>query len=432
MSSLPTLLRRQLEAAVRQARKIAEAGARHALQALAVHEPDPYLHMDEAARTLRRQLQAQAKQLGDGESRLKPGVYEIKHLAEKLAYDQWHRLLFARYLLDNNLLISPEHGVAVSLDDCEELAPSAGCKDAWAVAARFAAKELPEIFRADDPAGAVELAVNDRQPLIALVTGLAVEVFTANDSLGWCYQFWQAEKKAEVNAAGNKIGADELPAVTQLFTEDYMVDFLLDNTLGAWHAGKLLAAKPGLAKTAASEGELREAVALPGCPWAYLRLAQGFVAAGRHGELLARGGRIALGCDAENAGDAVDILRAATLFVGLARDAASDPFSLTAHDALELATIRGAEAINKADIIGSLEPGKQADIVVHSTAGPQFLPRSTDPVLQLIWASDGRSVSEVLIAGRLVVTGGQCRTVELDDLREQARACRDRLLATRV
>lgn len=271
MSSLPTSLRRQLESAVRQARKIAEAGARHALEALAVHEPDPYLHMDGAARTLRRQLQAQAKQLGDGESRHKPGAYEIKHLAEKLAYDQWHRLLFARYLLENNLLISPEHGVAVSLDDCEELAPSVGLKDAWAVAARFAAKELPEIFRADDPAGAVELAVNDRQPLIALVTGLHVEVFTASDSLGWCYQFWQAEKKDEVNAAGNKIGADELPAVTQLFTEDYMVDFLLDNTLGAWHAGKVLAARPELAKTTESEADLREAVALPGCPWTYLR-----------------------------------------------------------------------------------------------------------------------------------------------------------------
>jgi hypothetical protein len=195
-----------------------------------------------------RQLRAQAKQLGDGESRHKPGAYEIKHLAEKLAYDQWHRLLFARYLLENKLLISPEHGVAVSLDDCEELAPSVGLKDAWAVAARFAAKELPEIFRADDPAGAVELAVNDRQPLIALVTGLPVEVFTASDSLGWCYQFWQAEKKDEVNAAGNKIGADELPAVTQLFTEDYMVDFLLDNTLGAWHAGKVLAANPNWPK----------------------------------------------------------------------------------------------------------------------------------------------------------------------------------------
>lgn len=274
MTSLATPLRRQLEQAIQQARSLAEAGARHALEALAVHEPAPYPHMDEAQRGLRRQLRAQARQLGDGDSRIKPGAYEIKHLAEKLAYDQWHRLLFARYLLENDLLISPEHGVAVALEDCEELAPSLGLKDAWAVAARFAAKELPEIFRADDPAGAVELSVNDRQPLMALVTGLSIEVFTVTDSLGWCYQFWQADKKAAVNASGNKIGADELPAVTQLFTEDYMVDFLLDNTLGAWHAGKVLAANSTLADTAQSEEELRNAVALPGCPWKYLRFIQ--------------------------------------------------------------------------------------------------------------------------------------------------------------
>lgn len=271
MSSLPTHLRRQLEGVVKQARNVAESGARHALEALAVHEPDPYRHMDEAQRDLRRKLRAQAKQLGDCESQTKRGAYEIKHLAEKLAYDQWHRLLFARYLLENNLLISPEYEVSVTLNDCEELAPALGLKDAWAVAARFAAKELPEIFRADDPAGAVELSVNDRQPLIGLVTGLPVEVFTASDSLGWCYQFWQAERKDEVNATGNKIGADELPTVTQLFTEDYMVDFLLDNTLGAWHAGRVLAANPKLAENAKSEDELRQAVALPGCPWKYLR-----------------------------------------------------------------------------------------------------------------------------------------------------------------
>jgi N-6 DNA Methylase len=274
MSTLPTNLRRQLENAITQARKIAEGGARKALEALAVHEPDPYRHMDEAQRDLRRKLRAQAKQLADGESQTRRGAYEIKHLVEKLAYDQWHRLLFARFLLENNLLISPEHGVSVSLDDCEELAPSVGLKDAWAVAARFAAKELPEIFRADDPAGAVELPVEDRKPLIHLVTGLPVEVFTASESLGWCYQFWQAERKDEVNAAGNKIGADELPAVTQLFTEDYMVDFLLDNTLGAWHAGKVLAAKSALADAAQSEEELRSAVTLPGVAWKYLRFIQ--------------------------------------------------------------------------------------------------------------------------------------------------------------
>ena len=274
MSTLATPLRRQLESASKQAHRIADAGARHALEALAVHEPDPYRHMSEEQRLLRRKLRAQARQLGDGESRSKLGAYEIKHLAEKLAYDQWHRILFARFLLENDLLISPEHGVSVSMDDCEELASSLGLKDAWAVAARFAAQELPEIFRSDDPAGAVELSINDRKPLIDLVISLPKEVFTATDSLGWCYQFWQAEKKDEVNASGNKIGADELPSVTQLFTEDYMVDFLLDNTLGAWHAGKVLASKPSLAATAKDENELRAAIALPACPWTYLRFVQ--------------------------------------------------------------------------------------------------------------------------------------------------------------
>ena len=275
MSTLPTALRRQLEQTIKQARTVAESGGRKALETLAVHEPDPYRHMGESQRDLRRKLRAQAKQLGDGESHSRRGAYEIKHLVEKLAYDQWHRLLFARFLVENNLLISPGHGVSVTLDDCEELAPSLGLKDTWAVAARFAANELPEIFRDDDPAGAVELAVEDRKPLIQFVTGLPIEVFTASDSLGWCYQFWQAEKKDEVNAAGNKIGADELPAVTQLFTEDYMVDFLLDNTLGAWHAGKVLAGTPKLVENAQDEEELRQAIALPGCPWKYLRFTRG-------------------------------------------------------------------------------------------------------------------------------------------------------------
>jgi len=254
-----------------RARTIADGGARKALEALAVHEPDAYGYMDGGQQDLRRKLRAQAKQLGDKVNQTGGGAYNLGHFVEKLAYDQWHRLLFARFLLENNLLISPQHGVSVTLDDCEELALGLGLRDGWAVAARFAARELPEIFRADDPAGAVELPVEDRNQLIHLVMGLPAEVYTASDSLGWCYQFWQAERKREVNEAGVKIGADELPAVTQLFTEDYMVDFLLDNTLGAWHAGKVLAANPNLAESAECEVELRNAVALPECPWSYLR-----------------------------------------------------------------------------------------------------------------------------------------------------------------
>lgn len=275
MASLPRELRNQLQSAVLKARTVAETGARKALEALAVHEADAYNQLSPEQRQLRRQLRAQARQLGDTEDTQRRGRYTITHLSEKVAYDHWHRFLFARFLAENQLLISPEHGVNVTFADCEELAPALGLPNGWEVAARFAAVMLPEIFRADDPAGRVSFAPEDESALRALVTDLPEAVFTASDSLGWTYQFWQADQKEAVNKSGNKIGADELPSVTQLFTEDYMVDFLLDNTLGAWHAGKVLAANPKLAENAQSEDELRQAVALPGCPWKYLRFIKG-------------------------------------------------------------------------------------------------------------------------------------------------------------
>jgi len=168
------------------------------------------------------------------------------------------------------------------------------------------------------------------------------------------------------------------------------------------------------------EAVLRTGTAVAACPWAYLRLAQGVTGSGRYDELLRRGGRLAVGCDAENAGDAIDALRAASLFVGLVRDRTLDPRSATAVDALELLTIRGAEAVGMADRIGSIEPGKQADLVVHATTGAQWTPRSVDPVLQLVWASDGRSVTDVLVAGRHVVRGGAITTVDVGAAAQEA------------
>ena len=93
---------------------------------------------------------------------------------------------------------------------------------------------LPQVFRPDHPVFDVQFAREYRLKLEGLVEGLPAEVFTATDALGWVYQFWQTKKKDEVNRSEVKIGSDELPAVTQLFTEPYMVQFLLHNSLGAW------------------------------------------------------------------------------------------------------------------------------------------------------------------------------------------------------
>jgi len=157
-------------------------------------------------------------------------------LIAECAYEQWNRLLFARFLAENNLLIHPEYRAPVTLEDCEELAESLGEPDGWSVAGRFAAEILPGIFRLDDPCVQLRLAPEGRLALEAIVSSLPADVFVVDDALGWVYQFWQKEKKDEVNRSERKIGGADLGPVTQLFTENYMVRFLLENSLGAWWA----------------------------------------------------------------------------------------------------------------------------------------------------------------------------------------------------
>jgi hypothetical protein len=128
---------------------------------------------------------------------------------------------------------------------------------------------LPQIFRPDSPVFELILPPEYQHELERLVSGLAPDVFAASDSLGWVYQYWQAKRKDEVNKSGVKIGARELPSQTQLFTEPYMVSFLLDNSLGAWWAARRLSEED--LNNAATEDELRTKASLPGLPLTYLR-----------------------------------------------------------------------------------------------------------------------------------------------------------------
>ena len=173
---------------------------------------------------------------------------------------------------------------------------------------------------------------------------------------------------------------------------------------------------------------LSSRTAIAYCPWAYLRLGQGVTRVGRHADIVERGGRVALGCDASNAGDTADILRAAAVAAGIARDGRIDPERFGAHDAFELATIAGAEAVGMADRIGSIEPGKQADLVVHRASGWGWTPRG-DVGLQLVWGTDGRSVRDVWVAGRQVIATGVSTLVDEGALEQAAAEAQAALLA---
>lgn len=234
---LPRPLRAQLESAVKAARDAAEKGAHAALRQMAVEEARAPDYLTEELKALRRRLRAHGRALGDVKA--KDDAQGLQHLVWEVAYEHWHRMLFARFLAENGLLLW-EPGAAVALDDCEALVQEAdpamnlGAKSKWELAAKLAARMLPQVFKPHSPVFEVAFAPEHQRELERLLAALPAEVFKASDSLGWVYQFWQAKRKDEVNASEVKIGADELPAVTQLFTEPYMVDFLLHNSLGAW------------------------------------------------------------------------------------------------------------------------------------------------------------------------------------------------------
>ena len=275
---LDKALRRTLEATVIKARDIAELAANQAINRLGVGDAKPADYLNDEQRKLRTRLRARGRQLGDIKN--DNGRQATHKLVTEVAYEHWHRMLFARFLEQNNLLMYDEY-TSLSLDECNELAQDADtarddlerrCESGWELAGVLASKMLPQIFRIDSPVFELEFAPEHQRSLEQLVTGLSLETFQAQDSLGWVYQFWQSKRKDEVNKSEVKIGADELSPVTQLFTEPYMVSFLLDNALGAWWAGKRLTESDW--QHASSEQELRNKATIPGVPLEYLRFVQ--------------------------------------------------------------------------------------------------------------------------------------------------------------
>ena len=96
-------LRRELESAVIKGREIAEEAALAALTRLSVQESSPADYLSDTQRALRNRLRAHGRQLGD--IKLPSGEQGINKLVSEVAYEHWHRMLFARFLEQNQLLM---------------------------------------------------------------------------------------------------------------------------------------------------------------------------------------------------------------------------------------------------------------------------------------------------------------------------------------
>ncbi|NJL99826.1 MAG: hypothetical protein HC924_13975 [Synechococcaceae cyanobacterium SM2_3_2] len=163
MTPLHDSLRKLLEKTIIQARDLAETGSLAALERLGVGQADSPGYLSEQERELRVQLRARARQLGDP---LVNRVQGIERLVGQCAYELWHRMLFARFLAENGLLMHPD-GIPVTLEECGELAAEEGIQDAWTLVTQYASRMLPQIFRPEDPVLQVRLATEQGTGAVA-------------------------------------------------------------------------------------------------------------------------------------------------------------------------------------------------------------------------------------------------------------------------
>ncbi len=137
-------------------------------------------------------------------------------------------------------------------------------------------------------------------------------------------------------------------------------------------------------------------------PTAAVKSGFGMTLEGLLPEMLEAGVTAGIGTDAGNNSNLIETNRAMYLIAVLYKDARRSSTAITAETALELATIRGAQALGLGGEIGSIEPGKKADLTLYDTRRAEWA-TLFNPVNSLVYNADGRSVHTVIVDGRVVV-----------------------------
>ncbi len=138
-------------------------------------------------------------------------------------------------------------------------------------------------------------------------------------------------------------------------------------------------------------------------------------------DLLGAGVPVGLSVDTTALTGNADMFAIMKVTQGVSNALAGDEFAVTARRTLGLATLDGARSLGLAAVTGSLTPGKRADLIVVSPAGPN-LGVLTDPVQLLVTAAQPQNVDTVLVDGRIVKRGGALTTLDMARISHDAQA----------
>jgi cytosine/adenosine deaminase-related metal-dependent hydrolase len=151
-------------------------------------------------------------------------------------------------------------------------------------------------------------------------------------------------------------------------------------------------------------------------PSSNLKLASG---GARVSEMLRRGVNVTLGTDGGPSNNDYDLIREMKVAALLQPLLTGDPEAIRAEQVLEMATINGARALMIDHLVGSIEVGKRADLVVVDFHKPHLKPLN-NPVSHLVYSAMGSDVKHVIIDGRLVVFNRQILTFDEEEVLRKA------------
>ncbi len=134
--------------------------------------------------------------------------------------------------------------------------------------------------------------------------------------------------------------------------------------------------------------------------------------------LLKAGVAVGLGTDGCASNNNLDLISEMDSAAKLHKVIALDPTLMDAVIVLKMATIQGAKALGLDDIIGSLEIGKKADVIVIDTRKPHLVP-VYNPVSHIVYAAQGTDVRDVIVDGRILVKDRKLLTMDLENIIEK-------------
>lgn len=148
------------------------------------------------------------------------------------------------------------------------------------------------------------------------------------------------------------------------------------------------------------------------CPESNLKLASGLCPAQK---LMERGINLAIGTDGAASNNDLDLFGEIRTAAMVAKVVANDAAALSAHQALQVATLNGAKALGREHELGSLVAGKLADIIAVDLSDP-FIQPVYDPASHLVYSNHGRAVTHSWINGVPQVQDGKLTRIDVPDL----------------